>query len=114
MRNQSKSNNTALDFAVDKNDYAINFNIKPSYTIQTHNGNDVIGKLDFNDSVLKFEGNTDESAELFIDAIFRIWTERLEQERISTVKECIDIIQNCDGDLDYATFVIKKEFGIQE
>lgn len=89
-------------------------NIVPSYTIQMHNDNGIIGTLDFNDSVLKFEGSADESAELFIDAIFKIWTERLEQERISAVKECIGIIQNCDGDLDYATFVIKKEFGIQE
>lgn len=112
MRNQSKSNNTTLNIAVDKNDYAIN--LKPSYTIQMHNDNGIIGTLDFNDSVLKFEGNADESSEVFINAICENWTKRLEQERISAAKWCIDIIENCDGDLDYAIFDIKREFGIEK
>jgi hypothetical protein len=30
------------------------------------------------------------------------------------VKECLSNMENCDGDLDFAIWKIKKEFGVKE
>lgn len=42
-------------------------------------------------------------------------TRRLDQEKFAEliVRECLSNIQNCDGDIDYAIYKIKKEFGIK-
>jgi hypothetical protein len=29
------------------------------------------------------------------------------------VRECIDIMQNCDGDIDFAIWKTKKDFGVK-
>ena len=42
------------------------FSIKPSYNMSFHNEKEV-GTLSWDDGVLKFEGNMDESAKLFFE-----------------------------------------------
>ena len=60
-------------------------NTKPNYNISFHrvvdgfNG-DVIGTLDFNGPELRFTGDAEESAKVFIDWIARAFKGRLEEE----------------------------------
>jgi len=51
-----------------------------NYTMSFHKDDEVIGTLDFNTGVMKFEGNADESAKVFIDFIAEHWADRLQQE----------------------------------
>lgn len=62
-------------------------NIKPNYNITFHRagkdgwGNgEAIGGLDFNGPALKFEGDAEESAKVFIDWIATAFKGRLEEE----------------------------------
>lgn len=62
-------------------------NIKPNYNITFHkpgkdgwSNGDVIGGLDFNGPALKFEGNAEESAKVFIDWIATAFKGRLDEE----------------------------------
>lgn len=63
-------------------------NLKPNYNITFHragkdgwSNGEVIGGLDFNGPALKFEGDAEESAKVFIDWIARAFKGRLEEER---------------------------------
>ena len=29
------------------------------------------------------------------------------------VRECVNIVENCDGDVDYARYLMQKHFGIE-
>lgn len=42
-------------------------NFKPDYSVKFSNKNKMVGALDFNDDVMKFEGEAEESAKLFFD-----------------------------------------------
>jgi hypothetical protein len=54
---------------------------KPNYTMIFHNADNMqIGKLDFNNEGLEFEGNASESAIVFIDWIAQAFKGRLEAE----------------------------------
>ena len=41
--------------------------------------------------------------------------EQLDEEKFAEliIEECLSNIQNCDGDIDYAIYKIKKDFGIK-
>ena len=30
------------------------------------------------------------------------------------IKDCVNIVENCDGDVDYARYLMQKHFGIEE
>jgi len=54
--------------------------IEPNHTIQFFNKeHKELGKLDFNEDKLKFEGDTYESAQVFIDFLLRIFNQKIEQ-----------------------------------
>lgn len=42
-------------------------NLKPDYHVQFHNGEGVVGRLDFNGPGMTFEGEADESAKIFMN-----------------------------------------------
>lgn len=50
-------------------------NIEPNYTMVFHgDDNEEVGKLDWNDGIMKFEGDTEESAKIFFNAFFDVFT----------------------------------------
>jgi len=62
--------------------------IRISYDITFHYEGRQIGRLDFNDGVLKFEGNAEESAQVFIDFLAERFAGRLQEERERCAKIC--------------------------
>lgn len=59
-------------------------NMKTDYNLKFHgDGGKVIGTLDFNGDAMKFTGEAEESAKVFIDWICTQFHGRLEQERIA-------------------------------
>jgi uncharacterized protein YodC (DUF2158 family) len=52
-----------------------------SYTIDFRNGDEVVGKLDFNGPKMVFTGNADESVDAFVRAFGHWFDGRLKQER---------------------------------
>lgn len=40
-----------------------------AYTVQFHNATGEVGVLDFNGDTMKFTGNADESAQVFLDSV---------------------------------------------
>ena len=63
-------------------------NFKPNYSIYFHRGNTQVGMLDFNGPEMKFSGDMDESAILFIEVIATSFKARLEQERAEEQEAC--------------------------
>ena len=61
-------------------------NVKPNYNLTFHNNRDtggtgtMVGTLDFNGPELKFTGDAEESAKVFIDWIAHAFKGRLEEE----------------------------------
>lgn len=45
--------------------------ITPTYNVVFYSGSVQVGKLDWNDGVMKFTGDADESAKLFFDNIIK-------------------------------------------
>jgi hypothetical protein len=56
---------------------------KPDYTIkfifQKVNGTKVIGCLDFNEDKLKFEGDVEESAKIFMNYLLNVFNQRIKR-----------------------------------
>jgi hypothetical protein len=54
---------------------------KPDYTIKFifDNGTKVSGCLDFNEDKLKFEGDVEESAKIFMNYLLNIFNQRIEE-----------------------------------
>ena len=54
---------------------------KPDYSIKFHkdNGNKEIGCLDFNSDKLKFEGDMEESAKIFMDYLLTAFNNKIEE-----------------------------------
>jgi hypothetical protein len=48
---------------------------KPDLTMTFYDGKNAIGKLDWNDGIMKFSGSVDESAQLFVDCIIKKHTQ---------------------------------------
>ena len=63
-------------------------NIKPSYEVTFHNGERNIGRLDFNGDVMFFEGDAEESAQVFFDALAKMFINRLKEERANEREAC--------------------------
>jgi hypothetical protein len=51
-----------------------------------------IGKLDFNGGVMKFEGNADQSAMVFMDSLATTFKGRLEAEHVSAAKLLLELV----------------------
>jgi NAD(P)-dependent dehydrogenase (short-subunit alcohol dehydrogenase family) len=69
---------------------------KPDYNITLNNTMDgkqvQIGKLDFNGAVLKFEGNAEESAVVFMDSLAATFQGRLKAEHLSAAKLLVEFV----------------------
>jgi hypothetical protein len=93
-------NPTSLKAAVNmtyktKDEYTLGV-AKPDYNITLNNtveGKQVqIGKLDFNGAVLKFEGNAEESAVVFMDSLAATFQGRLKAEHLSAAKFIVEFV----------------------
>jgi hypothetical protein len=74
-----------LTMAIAKPDYNICFN--NSVPDEQGNMKQVqIGKIDFNGAMLKFEGNADQSAVVFMDSLATTFQGRLKAEHVSAAK----------------------------
>ena len=64
---------------------------KPDYTIKfifnKVNGTKVIGCLDINEDKLKFEGDMEESAKIFMNYLLNIFNQRIEEIKSEAIKE---------------------------
>jgi len=75
-----------LMIAPTKVDYNITLN-------NTVDGKQVqVGRLDFNGGVMKFEGNADQSAMLFMDSLASSFRGRLEAEHVSAAKVLLELV----------------------
>lgn len=86
---------------------------KPDYNIRFHNQYDdgqgglkqvEIGKLDFNGARLKFEGNADDSAKVFMDSLAGNFRKRLEDEHLAAAKLLAEFV----------TFELSEEMEIDD
>lgn len=66
------------DIFVDENEYDFKLVEPPSYSIITffNDKNETIGKLDWTDGIMKFEGEAEESAKIFFNYIFQLFDEK--------------------------------------
>ena len=76
-----------------KHDYNVSF--------RRENGNELVGKLDFNGPEMMFEGNAEESAKIFIDWLSLSFTGRLKEERNKALEEAA---KECEGTNWYDRF----------
>jgi hypothetical protein len=77
----------------------------PDYNITFQNtvdGKQVqVGKLDFNGAMLKFEGNADQSAMLFIHSLTTTFRKRLDAEHVSAAKLLTEFVTfELDGEME--------------
>ena len=59
----------------------------PDYTIKLNKHDKVIGCLDFNGDKLKFEGDVEESAQVFIDFLLNAFNQKIEKIKSEAIKE---------------------------
>jgi hypothetical protein len=80
-------------------------NIKPSYNLTFNRHGQEVGKFDFNGPEMIFEGNTEESAKVFVDWVANAFHGRLEEERKSELDACCDLLEGMhaatDGNHNY-------------
>ena len=63
-----------------------------------------IGKLDFNGGVMKFEGNAEQSAMVFMDSLATTFRGRLEAEHVSAAKLLLELVTfELDGEAELDT-----------
>jgi hypothetical protein len=67
------------------------FDLKPDYNVVFHNGDHQVGRLDFNSGVLVFEGDAEESAKIFFDALAEKFADILKEEREKEREACAQI-----------------------
>jgi hypothetical protein len=84
-------NDPRMTMAIAKPDYNICFN--NSVSDEQGNMKQVqIGKIDFNGAVLKFEGNAEESAVVFMDSLATTFQGRLKAEHVSAAKLIVEFV----------------------
>jgi hypothetical protein len=69
------------------------FNFKPNCSISFHRGKEKVGVLDFNGPEMKFSGDMDESAKLFLELVATSFKTRLEQERAEEREACAKVCE---------------------
>jgi hypothetical protein len=73
------------------------FTIKPNYNVSFHANNSMIGALDWNDGVMKFKGDADESAKVFFDNVIKRYfpnTATVKMENASKITNTIVFLSN--------------------
>jgi hypothetical protein len=69
------------------------FDLKPDYNVEFHIDSRRIGRLDFNSGVMAFEGDAEESAKIFFDALAEKFADRLKEEREKEREACAQIAE---------------------
>jgi hypothetical protein len=89
-----------MTMAIAKPDYNICFN--NSVPDEQGNMKQVqIGKIDFNGAMLKFEGNADQSAVVFMDSLATTFQGRLKAEHVSAAKLLTEFVTfELDGEME--------------
>jgi hypothetical protein len=62
------------------------------YNVEFHIDGRRIGRLDFNSGVMVFEGDAEESAKVFFDALAEKFADRLKEEREKEREACANIL----------------------
>ena len=75
-------------------------NLKPNYNLTFHRDGQQVGKFDFNGPEMIFEGNTEESAKVFVDWVANAFHDRLEEERKSELDACCDLLEGMHASTD--------------
>ena len=70
--------------------------IRPTYTFTLHNDTGTVGTFDFNGPELRFTGNADAAAKVFIDFSASLFVERLKQERVQALEEAVKACEAID------------------
>jgi hypothetical protein len=70
---------------------------KPKYEVTFHNGERNIGRLDFNSDAMVFEGDAEESAQVFFDLLAKYFADRLKQEREKEREACAQVVEDYAG-----------------
>ena len=68
--------------------FITNPQFKPKYEVTFHNGDRNIGRLDFNSDVMVFEGDAEESAQVFFNFLAERFANRLKEERANEREAC--------------------------
>lgn len=76
-------------------------NPEAQYTLSFHKEDKTIGVLDFKGDALKFTGEAEESAKVFIDWIAQGFHKRLEQERAAEREQCAKLCDDIDDGMPY-------------
>jgi hypothetical protein len=72
-------------------DYPMNiteYELSTDYNVEFHIDGRRIGRLDFNSGVMVFEGDAEESAKVFFDALAEKFADRLKEEREKEREAC--------------------------
>jgi predicted dithiol-disulfide oxidoreductase (DUF899 family) len=72
---------------------------KTDYNVEFHIDGRRIGRLDFNSGVMVFEGDAEESAKVFFDALAEKFADRLKEEREKEREACAQLVDHilCEG-----------------
>ena len=65
-----------------------------NYIIEFRNGDEVVGKLNFNGPKIMFSGNADESVDAFVKAFGHWFDGRLKQEREAEREACAKFVED--------------------
>lgn len=75
---KAKESFAGIDTSLYVEESNLNFlNVEPTYNIIFSNNNGEVGRLDFNDGVLKFIGEADESAKIFFDFLANSFQQKI-------------------------------------
>lgn len=64
-------------YNIDRESTFTPLNLEPNYSVTFSNKDKMIGALDFNDDVMKFEGEAEESAKIFFDWLSGMFEKRV-------------------------------------
>ena len=70
-----------------------------AYNVEFQTAGRRIGRLDFNSGVMAFEGDAEESAKVFFDALAEKFADRLKEEREKEREACAQLVDHllCEG-----------------
>ena len=73
--------------------------LSTDYNVEFHIDGRRIGRLDFNGGVMVFEGDAEESAKVFFDALAEKFADRLKEEREKEREACAQLVDHilCEG-----------------
>jgi len=83
-----------VEFHIDGRRSITQYKFKPDYNVEFHIDGRRIGRLDFNSGVMMFEGDAEESAKVFFDALAEKFADRLKEERENEREAICRLVQD--------------------